>query len=103
MCVDAVSHVLMNDETFQRLMSNPLLDLIHKQVLLALYSMDSANELGRCRELLPIYLSTDWPNCQAVLDTLEAAGLIKRIDEAVALTYKIDHAVAHDSCGCHAF
>jgi len=27
MCIDGVSHLVMNDETLQRLMSNPALDL----------------------------------------------------------------------------
>ena len=102
MCMDAVSHLLINDKTFQRLVSNPQLDLIHKQVLMALYSMDLGGELLRCRELLPVYLSSDWTRCETILDTLEAAGLIKRVGGAVELTYKIEKDEGDGSCGCHA-
>ncbi|MBI5570071.1 MAG: hypothetical protein HY914_09010 [Desulfomonile tiedjei] len=101
MCMDAVSHLLINDRTFQRLVSNPSLDLIHKQVLMALYSMELGGELERCKELLPVYLSSDWSRCETILDTLEAAGLIERIDGAVELTYRIDKDEAGGSCGCH--
>ena len=102
MCMDAVSHLLINDRTFQRLVSNPQLDLIHKQVLMALYSMVLGGELDRCRDLLPVYLSSDWQRCETILETLESAGLIRRIDGTVELAYKIDRDAAEGSCGCHA-
>ena len=37
MCMDGVSLAVMNDERIQQALSSPLLDLVHKQVLFALY------------------------------------------------------------------
>ncbi len=60
MCDVRVSFLAMNDEIVQELLANPILDLIHKQVLMNLYSMEAHNQLHEFKELLPLYLSKDW-------------------------------------------
>lgn len=101
MCMDAISHMLMNDETIQNKLANPILDLIHKQVLMALYSMDAENRLHEYRQMLPVYLSTDWLNCERILDVLEEAGLLTRTSGKIDLTYRILTETGDSSCGCH--
>jgi hypothetical protein len=89
MCTEGVSFLAMNDEAVQALLTNPILDVIHKQVLLNLYSMDANNQLHEFKELLPIYLSKDWPACEGILDTLVQAGLLKRADNGIELIHPI--------------
>jgi len=89
MCTEGVSFLAMNDESVQALLANPILDVIHKQVLLNLYSLDANNQLHEFRELLPLYLSKDWPACEDILDTLVQAGLLKRADNGIELTHPI--------------
>lgn len=101
MCIDGVSHLVMNDETLQRLMSNPALDLVHKQVLMALYSLDANNRLHESLDLLPVYLSADRTYCEGILDTLEKTGLIVRSDEGIALPHRLNLDRDAGSCGCH--
>ncbi len=101
MCIDGVSHLVMNDETLQRMMSNPALDLVHKQVLMALYSLDANNRLHECLELLPVYLSAERGYCEGILDTLEKTGLLVRSEDGIALTYRIKPDQTDSSCGCH--
>ena len=101
MCIDGVGHLVMNDETLQRLMSNPILDLVHKQVLMALYSMDANNRLHECLDLLPVYLSAEREYCEKILETLEQTGLVERTHEGVVLTHPIKRDDLAHSCGCH--
>jgi hypothetical protein len=100
MCMDSVGHLVMEDETIQRLMSNPILELLHKQVILTLYSMDADHRLNECRELLPIYLSQDWDRCCEILNTIQAAGLLVRKADEIRLTHPIE-TDGMDACGCH--
>jgi hypothetical protein len=100
MCIDGVGHLVMADERIQQALSNPLLDLVHSQVLMALYSMESSGHLQECRSLLPVYLSTDASRCDALLSALEQAGLLVQGPHGVELTYKITPEQQDHSCGC---
>jgi ABC-type metal ion transport system substrate-binding protein len=66
---------------------------------MALYSLDTGNRLQECREVLPVYLSKDWSECEKILKTIEEAGLITMTDGEVSLTHKIEaqHPII---CGC---
>ncbi|AFM27291.1 hypothetical protein [Desulfomonile tiedjei] len=99
MCVDGVSHLVMNDETIQALMANPILDLVHKQVVMSLYAMDSNHELSTYKEMLPLYLGTDWESCEAILKAIEKAGLLTRTPDGIALVHPVKQDVSA-SCGC---
>jgi len=101
MCIDGVSYLLMQDENVGRLMSDPNMDLIHKQVVMTLYSLDAGGRLDELREILPLYLSLDWEECLKILDTIEAVGLLTRSGDRIALTHPIDGHAAQTSCGCH--
>ncbi len=101
MCTDGVSLAVMNDERIQQALASPLLDLIHKQVLFALYSMDAAGNLDEYPQVLPLYLSVDASRCEAILSTLEQAGLITRTQGTLELTHKVQAPVPDGSCGCH--
>ena len=57
MCIDGVSHLVMNDETIQALMANPILDLIHKQVVMSLYAMDANHQLSTYKKRSPCTLA----------------------------------------------
>jgi hypothetical protein len=100
MCMDSVGHLVMEDETIQELMSNPILELIHKQVIMTLYSLDADHRLNQCKELLPIYLSADWNKCCEILNTIQAAGLLVRDADEVRLTHPIS-TDGMNACGCH--
>ena len=89
MCTEGVSYPAMNDETVQELLANPILDLIHKQVLMNLYSMEANNQLHEFKDVLPLYLSKDWSACEDILDTLVQAGLLKWTEEGIELTRTI--------------
>lgn len=99
MCIDGVSPLVMNDEDIQRLMSNPILDLIHKQVVMSLYSMDANHVLDDYKRMLPLYLGTDWETCQAILDTIEKAGLVIQSSNGIVLTHPVQRDESH-ACGC---
>lgn len=100
MCTAAISHLVLSDATIQERMSNPILDMVHKQVVMVLYSLDADKRLQEYREWLPIYLSRDWSDCAALLQTIEAAGLITRAKEGIELTYKIEADNSDMACGC---
>ncbi|MBI4965937.1 MAG: hypothetical protein HY913_21845 [Desulfomonile tiedjei] len=102
MCMDGVCQAVMNDPKIQEMMSNPILDLIHKQVVMVLYSLDAGNQLETYREVLPVYLSKDWAVCSDLLDTIERAGLLKRSGNSLELTYSLPISDAAGSCECHA-
>lgn len=101
MCTDGISHLVFRDPTIQEMMSNPALDLIHKQVVMLLYSLDAEKRLDQFKEFLPTYLGKDWSECLLILEILSGAGFLKRTGEEIRLTYPI---VADDGgfgCGCH--
>ncbi len=100
MCVDGVSRLVLGNVTVQNLMSNPILEIVHKQVIMTLYSLAADNCLHECEKMLPVYLSADWDRCSAILDTIEKAGLLTRTKEGIALTYPIEAEDANASCGC---
>jgi hypothetical protein len=99
MCTDGVSHLVMEDENIQRLMSNPMLDLIHKQVVLNLYALDATHNLDDYKQMLPLYLGIDWEACQAILDTIEKAGLMTRTSDGIALIHPVQREESM-GCGC---
>jgi hypothetical protein len=101
MCVDGVSRLVMGNLAIQNLMSNPILDIVHKQVVMTLYSLAADHRLDEYVKMLPVYLSTDWPACSAILDTIEQAGLLTRTEGGgIALTYPIDAEAESAPCGC---
>jgi hypothetical protein len=99
MCTEGVGHLVMADETIQDLMANPILDFVHKQVVMTLYSLDANKKLTSIRKMLPIYLGMDWEKCKSILDTIEQAGIIKQIDGGILLCHKLTIEDTH-SCGC---
>ncbi len=100
MCMEGMNCFTMSDADFQKVMSNPALDLIHKQVLMSLYSMAANKCLQEYKELLPVYLSTDWSRCETILQTLEHAGLLTRTEHGIELMYKVAENSPAASCGC---
>lgn len=99
MCTDGVSHLVMNDEKIQKLMSNPILDLVHKQVIMSLYSLEANHNLKDYRQMLPLYLGKDWAACDAILNTIEKAGLLMRTADGIALTHPVERD-ASPACRC---
>ncbi len=100
MCVDGVSRLVMGNPTIQNLLSNPILDIVHKQVVITLYSLAADNSLHEHEKMLPVYLSVDWAQCSAILDTIEQAGLLTRTKDGITLTHPIDTEAESTSCGC---
>lgn len=102
MCMDGACRFIMQDENVQRLMSDPRLDLIHKQVVMMLYSLDAGDRLGEYREVLPIYLSLTWDKVAEILRTLEDAGLVILTPDRLLLTHPIksDDSVIACTCRC---
>lgn len=101
MCMDGVCQMIMNDATIQEKMSNPILDFVHKQVVMVLYSLQASNQLDTYMEVLPVYLSADWTTCSDVLDTIERAGLLNRTAKGIQLSYSLAGNNAAGSCECH--
>jgi hypothetical protein len=99
MCTDGVSLIVMNDENIQQLMSNPILDVIHKQVVMTLYSLDASDGLEDYKRMLPLYLGMDWDVCQKILDTIEKAGLLSHTSDGIALTHRVERDTS-SACGC---
>lgn len=99
MCTDGVGHLVLGDDTIQEKMANPILDIVHKQVIMTLYSLDAAHRLDDYKEMLPLYLSIDWPQCSSILDAIEEAGLISRTESGIVLTHPIESDNG-SSCGC---
>lgn len=100
MCTDGVSMLIFENEAIMEKMSNPILDFVHRQVIMTLYSLDASKRLDEYKEHLPTYLSKDWPECEAILRTLEQAGLVTLRSNGIALTHRIEAETA-TSCGCH--
>jgi hypothetical protein len=100
MCMEGMNSFSITDDAFQKLVSNPELDLVHKQVLMSLYSMAAIKCLHEYKELLPVYLSSDWSHCETILETLERAGLLSLTEHGIELTHKVDEKSVGASCGC---
>lgn len=101
MCTDGVSQLVLEDEVIGEKMANPLLDIVHKQVVMMLYSLDANRQLGRYKELLPLYLSLDWPHCEEILGAIETAGLLVSSDNGIQLVHPVSADASMGSCGCH--
>lgn len=101
MCSDGISHRVMSDATIQEMMSNPIMDLVHKQVVMILYSLEADKRLHEYKQWLPIYLSQDWTECSAIIGTIERAGLLKRSGDSIALIHKIEADDSDVACACH--
>ncbi len=101
MCMQGITHSLMEDENLQALLASPMLEVIHKQVLTTLYSLEAENRLQEYAEVLPLYLSLDWSKCVNILALLEQAGLIAISPEGISLTYPLKKAEEKPSCACH--
>jgi hypothetical protein len=100
MCTDGVSMLIFENEAIMEKMSNPILDFVHKQVVMTLYSLEAAKRLDEYRELLPTYLSKDWPECEAILSAIEQAGLVTLRSDGITLTHRVE-SDNKASCGCH--
>jgi hypothetical protein len=100
MCMDGISHLVMEDEVIRSMMSRPGLDLVHHQVVMALYSMDANGNLQEFRDVLPTYLGMDWARCEGILDAVAKAGIIRRTASGIELTYRPDTSGIHSECGC---
>jgi hypothetical protein len=100
MCVDGVSRLVMGNPTIQDLLSNPILDIVHKQVVITLYSLAADHCLHEYEKMLPVYLSLEWAKCSAILDNIEQAGLLTRTEDGIALTYPIDTEAEGSPCAC---
>jgi hypothetical protein len=101
MCMDGACQAIMNDSKIQEMLSNPILDMVHKQVVMILYSLENSNRLGTYKEVLPVYLSADWATCSEVLDTIERAGLLRRTSNGIELSYSLSVDDKAGSCECH--
>jgi hypothetical protein len=99
MCIDGISHHVLADPTVQRLMANPILDFVHHQVLMALYSLECNDRLDEYKQVLPVYLQKDWSGCDEILKALEQAGLVTRAGDDLQLTVKVEGGGVA-SCGC---
>jgi len=98
--MDAVSHLVMQDEKIMELMSNPELDLVHKQVVMMLYALDAGRKLSEAEEMLPLYLSMDRDRCRGILAAIERAGLLRREGNEICLTHPIAAPDQPAACGC---
>jgi len=84
------------------MMANPILGIIHKQVLMTLYALDASGRLNECMDMLPVYLGAKRSDCEAILEIIEKAGLLKKTETGIELTHKLKSGDAFDSCGCFA-
>ncbi len=99
MCVDGVGRYIVNDEALLELMANPILDYVHKQVIMTLYSMQVNHSLHEYETMLPIYLGLDWDKCLEILKVIEEAGIVRISTDGIELLHQID-GVGSQSCGC---
>jgi len=100
MCTDGVSLLIFENDAIMKKMSNPILDFVHKQVVMTLHSLEAAKRLGEYRDLLPTYLSKNWAECEAILRTIEQAGLVTLGPDGITLTHRVE-SDSTTSCGCH--
>ncbi len=101
MCTASVTALIFADEEIQRLMANPILDMVHRQVVLTLYGLDADHRLDEYESLLPVYLSLSPEQCSGVIDRIEQAGIVARSDDGLVLTHPLDPADMEPSCHCH--
>jgi hypothetical protein len=100
MCTDGVSSLVMSDDTIQSRIMEAGLDFIHLQVLVNLYNLAVTGSLNEYRTMLPMYLSIDMDQCEALLAQLEGAGLLSRANGELELVHKIEAQADPSSCGC---
>lgn len=99
MCTASVGNLLIYDERIQNLMNKPEMDIIHKQVVMTLYSLDLSKRLDEYEKLLPVYLGLKADVCREILVTIEKAGLIENKNGKISLKYPIISDQS-GSCGC---
>ncbi|MDD3471872.1 MAG: hypothetical protein PHS86_03730 [Syntrophaceae bacterium] len=99
MCTASVGNLLVYDNDFQELMNNPVMDIIHKQVVMTLYSLDLSKRLHEYQKLLPVYLGMSLEECNKLLETIEQAGIIHKENGVIRLTHPVNVDSA-ESCGC---
>lgn len=99
MCTDGVSHLLFEDKTIMEKMSNPILDFVHKQVIMTLYTLNADKRLSDYKDMLPTYLSKDWAECETILKTIEQAGLVTLSPDGIRLIHEVESGDTA-SCGC---
>lgn len=100
MCSDGVSQLVMTDQVINEKISSAGLDFLHLQVLVNLYSLKIANNLDQVQDLLPVYLSKSWEECDELLDQLERANLVRRNRETLELVEEIESPEQDHSCAC---
>jgi hypothetical protein len=100
MCMEGSSALFQHNAKLRSVMEDPALDIMHKQVLMALYSLHTAGGLDRVKDHLPIYLSMDWTDCVTILDGLERAGLLARRGDEIELFHAPERRPLGLSCGC---
>lgn len=98
MCMDGVCLHVMENEALQERLADPSLDLVHRQVVMTLYSMHAANQLEQGADMLPVYLGVDRQECERILSDLERVGVIDRSEGGLSLTYPVE--MPHDPCAC---
>jgi hypothetical protein len=101
MCTDGIGHLVMSDETIQELLANSTLDLVHKQVVMTLYSMEAGKTLSDYKRMLPIYLGMNWQRCSEILREIEKTGLIEWTDAGITILHPVQVEEAGHGCGCH--
>jgi hypothetical protein len=99
MCTASVGNILVYDDHIQELMNKPIMDIVHKQVVMTLYSLALSKQLDNYEKLLPVYLGIPVEECRAILGTIEQAGLIEIANGRIRLTHPIQPD-ASDPCAC---
>jgi hypothetical protein len=100
MCMESVSKLIMSDPEMQERMANPMLEAIHKQVLMNLYALQADRRLHFYGTLMPLYLGSDKDRLDAILEDLQTAGLLRKNGKNIELVYQVE-TEAGSSCGCH--
>ncbi len=101
MCTASVAGLIFADEEIQRLLANPLLDMIHRQVVLTLYGLDLDHKLHEYESLLPVYLGVSPEECSAIIEKIVQAGLVAHSENGLVLTRPLDPDRMESSCHCH--
>jgi hypothetical protein len=99
MCTASVGNILVYDDQLQELMNKPTMDIVHKQVVMTLYSLALSKRLDEYEKLLPVYLGLSLEECRKILVTIEQAGLIESTDGKIRLTHPVSSDAAN-SCAC---
>lgn len=100
MCTDSVSHLVLQDGRIQALLMDPRLDIVHKQVVLSLYSLNGSPTLTELEQILTVYLGQDWAQCMDILRSIEAVGIIRLQGERVTMVYPVTKPADGAGCGC---